>query len=618
MACELAEALVEGVDFDVDLLNGRIMFLSTGALGPTVEDFFDSGGCAVQVDLDCANGQICAPAPCPPCTDDPILNISAEDADSDRFVFNIDVLGNPQLNELFEQLGCFAWCWSDISQEDADLCAIRQAIQCANDAIQQPVLGTGGFQVPGGRVPPLIFNTVQTCEFTCPDGSTFGWTFPPNQVAARTLSEANRIAHSFACRYARLRRICIVSTPVPACIGEPYIGILEASGGIPFTTSQGQCPYLWQLINGTIPPGLSLNQCTGQVTGTPTTGGTFNFLVRATDSIGSYQQKVITVGVEEITTTSTLPDANLEAAYDEQLLAIPSESANELWSVVSGALPDGLSLGSDGRITGTPSMDSAGQEFEFRAKVEFIVSGQTGSCEKDFTINVTSTLLIDLLFSNPLDSCGASAWPTAFQAPFFTSSSGWLTAIACSQLVPAKLDNGYNSVLPTSPGIIPDNTNTFMGFSTDDGFSFAWWMKINAIAITDDIFFRQGANRGYIFRLDAAGFLTFFHGTGAAFDSVTAVDAMPVGTWCHVVATYEKTVGMTIRVSTDSTFGTKSTTVPTGFSAAVAATTVSFGANQAGSDFVFDELDCWTRPLTDDEAEEHWNTGSGITYPFSN
>lgn len=54
-ACESAELLVEGVDYEVDLSGGRIRFLSTGALGPTLEDFIASGGCGVTVDFCCEN-----------------------------------------------------------------------------------------------------------------------------------------------------------------------------------------------------------------------------------------------------------------------------------------------------------------------------------------------------------------------------------------------------------------------------------------------------------------------------------------------------------------------------------------------------------------------------------
>jgi hypothetical protein len=47
--------LIEGIDYEVDLPNGRIKFLSTGALGPTVAAFIEGGGCGVDVQVCCTD-----------------------------------------------------------------------------------------------------------------------------------------------------------------------------------------------------------------------------------------------------------------------------------------------------------------------------------------------------------------------------------------------------------------------------------------------------------------------------------------------------------------------------------------------------------------------------------
>ncbi|MFC7645284.1 Ig domain-containing protein [Streptosporangium lutulentum] len=41
---------------------------------------------------------------------------------------------------------------------------------------------------------------------------------------------------------------------------------------------------MWSVTAGSLPPGLTLNTSTGQLSGTPTTGGTFSFTVRVVDA----------------------------------------------------------------------------------------------------------------------------------------------------------------------------------------------------------------------------------------------------------------------------------------------------------------------------------------------
>ncbi|MCS7337981.1 MAG: putative Ig domain-containing protein [Verrucomicrobiae bacterium] len=83
--------------------------------------------------------------------------------------------------------------------------------------------------------------------------------------------------------------ITTVTLP-PGQVGSYYDAWLSATGGAP--------PYNWWLESGSspLPPGLSLSSA-GQIFGTPTTNGTFNFTVRVTDSLLNYTTKAFTITV---------------------------------------------------------------------------------------------------------------------------------------------------------------------------------------------------------------------------------------------------------------------------------------------------------------------------------
>lgn len=93
-----------------------------------------------------------------------------------------------------------------------------------------------------------------------------------------------------------------IVTPVPLSstpliIAAPVSLVVEATGGLP--------PYRFEITDGALPPGLALSEG-GQITGMPTTPGTFPFTVRVRDVLFNLDSRAYELVVTRIATTLKL------------------------------------------------------------------------------------------------------------------------------------------------------------------------------------------------------------------------------------------------------------------------------------------------------------------------
>src|SRR5712692_5635431 len=136
-------------------------------------------------------------------------------------------------------------------------------------------------------------------------------------------------------------------------VQAPYSALFSASGGTQ--------PYVWSIVSGALPAGISLFATTGVLAGTPSQSGGFSFTGQVRDSSPSPQTALNTFTITVAAappailaiSTSSLPQGTAGQSYAASLQA-SGGTPGYTWGVTFGSLPAGLSLASSDVISGTP------------------------------------------------------------------------------------------------------------------------------------------------------------------------------------------------------------------------------------------------------------------------
>ncbi|WP_313535284.1 Ig-like domain-containing protein [Sphingomonas sp.] len=162
-------------------------------------------------------------------------------------------------------------------------------------------------------------------------------------------------------------------------IAAPGVTLSPSAGALPnatagtsysqsFSAGSGTAPYTYAVTAGALPSGLTLSGST--LSGVPTQTGTFNFAVTATDSAtagsgGPYSvsksYSITVVAPTVVVGPASLANGTAGVAYSQSITA-SGGVAPYTYAVTAGALPAGLTLASNGTLSGTPS---AGGSFNF-------------------------------------------------------------------------------------------------------------------------------------------------------------------------------------------------------------------------------------------------------------
>jgi Putative Ig domain len=168
---------------------------------------------------------------------------------------------------------------------------------------------------------------------------------------------------------------------------SPYTSTqLNATGG----TGTGYT-WTWAAAPGSsLPAGLNLST-TGQITGTPTTAGTYSVVVTAKDSANNVGSATLSIVVEAklaFTPTTSLPTGAVSEAYPSTTLT-PSGGSGSGYSFTATGLPPGLVLSAGGVLSGTPTTQGT-----YSSVVVTLTDSASHSSSTTLTITINASLAI--------------------------------------------------------------------------------------------------------------------------------------------------------------------------------------------------------------------------------
>ncbi|MEW5849389.1 MAG: putative Ig domain-containing protein [Myxococcota bacterium] len=231
---------------------------------------------------------------------------------------------------------------------------------------------------------------------------------------------------------------------------------------VPLTVQGGTAPFTFAVVDGALPPGLTLAG-DGVLSGVATQVGDSAFTVRAQDADGFSVSGLRTLhGTPPTLTVSpaTLPDGREGRAYSQTLVA-DGGAEPYTFQVSAGSLPPGLTLGGDGALTGTPTQPGG---FSFTVQATD-VNNFTGQGE--VTVSIVARTVLEIAPDTLDDAIRGQLYEVVLSA---TGGSGSYTFTVAPGVLPDGLVLAQDGTLDGTPTQAGQSTFTVMVRDVEENF----------------------------------------------------------------------------------------------------------------------------------------------------
>ena len=274
--------------------------------------------------------------------------------------------------------------------------------------------------------------------YTAPQVSGGTWTY---RVWATSTADPTKSSTAVAIVTPNVVPLTITTSSLPSYkVGTQYSQSVNVTGG--------KSPYHWKVASGTLPQGITFTNTTGIFAGSSGQTGSFPLTVTVTDSSWptnlTATQSYSLVGTSGLSiSTTTLPEITQGSSYDSSVAAVGGVTPYT-WSLSTGSLPSGISLGStSGTISGTTQQTGS---YTITVKVADSSSPQQ-SATQQYTVQSVqgqSTVADFYVATN-----GKDTWSGTLAAPNSNNTDGPFASISRAQTaVQAILKNPNGRTKP--------------------------------------------------------------------------------------------------------------------------------------------------------------------------
>ena len=256
---------------------------------------------------------------------------------------------------------------------------------------------------------------------------------------------------------------------------------------------------VFSVASGTLPTGVTLSSG-GVLSGTPAdgTGGTYLITIKAANGVGTDATQSFTLTVNQAPAITSASEATFRSGQTGSFNLVASGFPKPKFSILSGSLPNGVTMGADGRIQGTPD-GGAGGVYSITMSAS---NGAAPDASQAFTLTVQESPVIFGRNSRSFRAgVNSSYWFTSFgfPAPVFTVQGTLPAGVTLSTngmlagTPPASAQGVYPITILASNGLAPDASKDLILTVT------------NAPTITsaDTVVFRVGDGKS--FQMTATG-----------------------------------------------------------------------------------------------------------------